>query len=276
MVSAHRERYRGPVRAVVLDLSGTIVDFGSRAPASAFVEVFRREGIAIGFEQAREPMGRRKRDHIEAIIRMPAVAAAWREQKGVECSQADVDRLYEAFVPIQLELLPRYGTLIPGALHALAVLRERGVRIATTTGYDRAMMKRVLGEMARQGLEPDVAICAEDVPSGRPAPWMLFRALEVLGTYPTASVIKVGDTLPDIEAGLNAGVWSVGVVLTGNMLGLSEREAVALPPEELRERLDAARQTMLRAGAHAVLDGVGELPELVEQIEARLGAGERP
>ena len=49
------------VDAVIFDWAGTVVDFGSRAPAGAFVEVFRRHGVAISIAEARGPMGSEKR-----------------------------------------------------------------------------------------------------------------------------------------------------------------------------------------------------------------------
>jgi phosphonoacetaldehyde hydrolase len=271
-----RRSYLGPVRAVVFDMAGTVVDHGSRAPAGAFVELFRREGIEITMAQARAPMGLQKKDHVRAIARMPDVAARWREARGRECSEDDVEAMYRAFVPLQIEALPRHGAVIAPAVEVVEDLRRQGVKVALATGYSREMMEVVLRELSRQGLEADAAVCAGDVPAGRPAPWMIYRAMERLDVFPAQSVVKIGDTVPDIEEGLNAGVWSVGVVLTGNMLGLSEEELASLPEPEREDRAGRARAEMARAGAHYIIDGVGDVLEVVEAIEARLAAGETP
>jgi len=104
---------------------------------------------------------------------------------------------------------------------------------------------------------------------------MLFRAMEELGVYPPESVVAVGDTVPDIDAGLNAGVWTVGVVMTGNMLGLTEAELQALPEAELQQRLAGGADRLLRSGAHYVVDGVADMVGLVNDINRRLADGVR-
>ena len=81
--------------------------------------------------------------------------------------------------------------------------------------------------LAEQDFVPDAAVCAADVPAGRPAPWMIYRAMELLGVYPPQAVVAIGDTIADIEAGLNAGVWAMGVTRTGNMLGLAQEDVAA-------------------------------------------------
>ncbi|MBI5287567.1 MAG: phosphonoacetaldehyde hydrolase, partial [Chloroflexi bacterium] len=92
----------------------------------------------------------------------------------------------------------------------------------------------------------------------------------------SAEVLKVGDTVPDIGEGLNAGCWSAGVVATGSDLGLSDAEFSALAADERSVRMDAVRDRLLDAGAHDVVDSIRDVPRLVEEIDARLAAGERP
>jgi len=268
--------YRGPVRLVVLDLAGTVVDYGSCAPAGAFITLFERLGITVTQAQAREPMGLHKRDHIRALCAMPAVADQWLARYGRAPAEADIDRLYADFIPLQSECLPRFNHLIPGALETVAALRARDIQVAATTGYNRAMLEIVLAGARAQGLAPDVSVCAEDVAAGRPAPWMIFRSMESCGIHPPAAVLKVGDTIADIEAGLNAGAWSVGVAMTGNMLGLSLAEVQALEPQEREARLDAARARMYAAGAHYVIDSIESCPAVVERIRVRLADGVQP
>ncbi len=268
--------YRGPLKAAIFDMAGTVVDHGSRAPAGAFMELYSRHDVEITEAQAREPMGMHKRDHIRAISRMPPVAARWQEVHGAPCTETDVEAMYEEFTPLQLDALPRHGDVIPGAADALVELRKLGMGVAFTTGYNRPMMEVALGSLAAQGVEPDAAFCADDVPTGRPAPWLIYHAMEALGVYPPQAVVKVGDTLPDIEAGLSAGVWSVGVTASGSLLGLSNEELMDLELAEREARVDAAGQEMLRAGAHMVVESVHDMSSVLFELHARLGRGERP
>ena len=252
-----------PIRLVVADLAGTTVDFGSSAPAGVFVSLFARHGVTVSDAEARGPMGTAKRDHIAALAALPNVAAAWRAAHGTAFTERDLDRLYAEFIPLQLDVLPAYGELVPGTAEAARALRAAGIKVAVTTGYDTAMMKIVLDGAARQGFVPDAAICASDVAAGRPAPWMIFRAMEACGVWPPAAVAAVGDTIADIEAAVNAGVRAVGVTATGNMLGLSRAEHDALSAADRSARLAAAAERMRAAGAHAVIESVAELPALV-------------
>ena len=268
--------YRGPLKAVIFDWAGTTVDYGSRAPAGVFVEVFKRRGVPITVEQARGPMGMHKRDHIAAILDLPAVAAMWRELHGRAASHDDVQSMYEHLVPLQLACLRDYADLIPGTLETVAHCRQRGLRIGSTTGYNRPMMDLLLEEARRRGYEPDCAVSVDEVPGGRPHPYMCLRAAILLEAYPMEAIVKVGDTAPDIHEGLNAGMWTVGVAKTGNEIGLREDEVASLPAEELKARVSRAYERLRAAGAHYVIDGIGDLPPVLNTIEAWLRAGERP
>lgn len=264
------------IKLVVADLAGTTVDYGSCAPAGAFVELFRRHGVDITQVEARGPMGLQKRDHIVELIRLPRIAKAWLSKHGSAPDEKKIDAMYAEFIPLQVKILPGFGGVIPGVLPALAELRKRGIKLAATTGYNREMMQVVLKSAGPQGFVPDAAWCAEDVPAGRPAPWMIYRSMESLGVFPPAAVVNFGDTLPDIESGKNAGVWSIGVTRTGNMLGLTEAEANALPASEMKPRLVEAEKTMRAAGAHYVVDSFAEGLVCFADIEARIARGERP
>src|SRR5262245_25603034 len=90
------------IRAVIFDWAGTVVDFGSMAPAAAFVRTFAGAGIAVTDEEVRRPMGLEKRDHLRALLAMPEIAERWRAVRGHAPGDADLDELYAAFVPTQL------------------------------------------------------------------------------------------------------------------------------------------------------------------------------
>lgn len=268
--------YHGPLRGVIFDWAGTIVDYGSRAPAGVFMEVFRRRDVPITMAQARGPMGMHKRDHIVAILRMPPVASIWRDHHGRDATDEDVDSMYASLIELQLACLRDYAQLIPGVLETVAACRARGMKIGSTTGYNRAMLDVLLDEAKRQGFVPDAAMCSDDVPAGRPHPYMAQRAAIEMQVYPPEALVKVGDTVPDIDEGRNAGMWTVGVTKTGNELGLPEADVAGLSAGELAGRLSAAEQKLSGAGAHYIIEGVSALLPVLDQIDRRLAAGERP
>ncbi|MCE9613839.1 MAG: phosphonoacetaldehyde hydrolase [Lentisphaerae bacterium] len=271
-----RNRIPEAVKLVIADLAGTTVDYGSRAPTGAFTTLFARHGVVITPQQVRAPMGLHKRDHIASLCAMPAIAKAWEARHGHRPGEAEIEALFQEFIPLQLESLPAFTDVIPGVPEACQALAARRIPVAVTTGYSRAMMDIVLPAAAAQGFIPAAGFAASDVPDGRPAPWMIFRCMETLGVFPPAAVINVGDTLADVEAGLNAGCWTVGVAGTGNEVGLSRTEFEALRPAHARQLLAKARRSLRRAGAHLVVDGFAEILSVVDAVNRRLARGARP
>jgi phosphonoacetaldehyde hydrolase len=271
----HRS-YRGPLKAIILDWAGTTMDYGCFAPAVVFAEVYKRKGVPITIEQAREPMGAHKKVHIRMISQMASVQKMWEEVHGRRPAEEDVEAMFEDFVPLQLRCLADYADLIPGTIEAIADFRRRGLKIGSTTGYTTEMMEMLLAEAKKRGYEPDSSVCAAQVPQGRPQPWMCFQNAINLQTYPMEAFVKVGDTLPDILEGLNAGMWSIGLAKTGNEMGMTEQELNALPPDARKAKLARAYQRMYQTGAHYVVDTIADVVPLLDEINARLARGDRP
>jgi phosphonoacetaldehyde hydrolase len=264
------------VRAVIFDWAGTTVDYGSRAPVDAFIELFCRHEVTVTAEQARGPMGSHKRDHIRLILAMEPVAQQWQQRNGRTASTEDIDTLFREFIPLQTEVVACHADVILGVPQAVEWLRGQGIVIGATTGYTRAMMTSLLAQAAAAGYSPESDVCADEVPAGRPAPWMAITSAMQLGVYPMQACVKVGDTLVDIAEGLNAGMWTVGITKTGNELGLSQAEVEALPAPELASRLDAASGRFFQAGAHFVIPEVAQVPAVITEINEHLARGEKP
>ncbi len=269
-------RYRGPLKAVILDWAGTTVDFGSSAPVAVLLEIFERRGVPITTEEARANMGLLKKDHIRALCRDPAVRERWREAHGAPPGEREVDELFADFVPRQMDILERHSQLIPGVADAVSRMRARALKTGGTTGYTRAMLDRVMAYAAPQGYAPDVSLCPDDTGAGRPQPWMCFEILRRLQVYPPAACVKIGDTPADVAEGLNAGMWTVGVAATGNEVGLTKAAFDALDRQERQSRVEIARSKLWQAGAHYVIDSVAECDAILDDIERCLRAAERP
>jgi phosphonoacetaldehyde hydrolase len=271
-----QRRYQGPVRALVLDWAGTTVDFGSRAPVLAVMEAFRRSEVPVTLEQARGPMGMAKREHLRTMLEMAAIRDRWRQVHGRAPSTEDVDVLYAKFLPLQKEVLRDNSQLIPGCVKAIEKCRAMGVAIGSSTGYTQELMDVLVPLAASESYRPDAIVCASDVSPGRPAPWMCFENMRRLGVYPMEAGVKVDDTTVGIEAGLNAGMWTVGISRSGNLVGLSEAELDQLDAAEQSRRVQAATEELYQCGAHFVIDTIVELPAVIEQINELLRQGLRP
>lgn len=264
------------VKLVVLDLAGTIVDYGSCAPAGVFVALFEKYGIQASLKEAREPMGMHKKDHIRTMLEMPSISDQWRQAHGRAWNPDDLEQMYREFIPLQLEQLPFHSEVIDGACEVVAKLRATGLHIATTTGYNQPMMQIVIDHLERQGLKPDLAVSGDDVEYGRPEPFMIQKCMAHFNVKSAGSVVKVGDTMADIKAGLNAGVWTVGVIQHGNSIGLPKEQVEQLPGDELQQRLNDGQSHMLQAGAHFAIETISDLPTVVREVEQKMKQGMVP
>jgi phosphonoacetaldehyde hydrolase len=254
-----------PPALVIFDWAGTLVDFGCRAPLVAFLDAFAAAGVPIDEATARRPMGAHKRDHAREILGFPAVAAAVRAKFGRDPGEALLDDIYARFGVRLAEILPGYAVPVPGAIDTLRWLRDRGIRIGSTTGYTRSMMLVLEPAAAAAGLRTDALVCADEVPAARPAPWACRRLAERFDVRDPARCIKIGDTPADVAEGLNAGMISLAVSATGNEVGLAHAALAALPESERAGLVAAAAARLRAAGAHDVLPGVAALPGWIEQ-----------
>ena len=265
------------VRGVAFDISGTVLDYGSCGPSEAFVALFARHGVAISAAEARGPMGAAKRDHIAAILKVPAVAARWAATHGGSPpSEAEIDAMHDQFTPLLLELLPNFCGVIPGVLGVVTALRARGVAVWNTTGFHSSQMPPVIAGAAAGGYVPDGWLTPDVVGGGRPAPWMLFEAARRANVYPMSAWVKVGDTPLDVAEGRAAGCWVVALTRCGNEVGLSEGELAGLPKGEADALVAAARSKLAACGPHYIIESVAGLLPVLDDITARMARGEKP
>ena len=267
-------QYRGKLQAVILDWAGTAVDYGSLAPVRTLERVFARADVALTDSEIRRAMGLPKKDPIREILSIPRVRNEWaRVHRNLPC-ETDVERLYDDFVPLQFSCLLEYSAIIPGVVEALERFRIRGLKIGTTTGYTREMLDLLVEASKKAGYVPDCSLAPGDVGAGRPLPFMIYENAVRLRVYPLPAIVKIGGTAADIQEGLNAGAWSIGVAATGNVMGLSQQEFGALGASEREERLVVARAELRRVGAHYVVDSLADVDAALDDIDTRLNSAD--
>jgi phosphonoacetaldehyde hydrolase len=268
--------YTGPVQAVVLDWAGTAVDYGCMGPAAVFVRVFEQIGITVSVADARQFMGLEKKQHIRSMCGLPGTAAQWREKYGRAPDEKDVEALYAETEPMMIAAITTHADPIPGLLPFVDGLRERRIKIGSCTGYTAPMMAVLVPEAAKRGYTPDCVVCSSDVPAGRPFPWMCYKNAIQLQVFPFESMVKIGDTISDIQEGRNAGMWTIGLTQSGNELGLPQDMVETLSPDDKDRRLAVIGARFREAGAHYVAEGIWECLELVDDISRRLEKGDHP
>jgi phosphonatase-like hydrolase len=197
----------GPIKLVAFDITGTILqDTGDMV--RAFSMALRKNQIAVDEAELGEWRGAAKREIIRHFVeRQPGSSGKTDDQR--------VDRIYQDFLSrLEAEFLSHPVISIPGAEETFAWLRDRGILMATTTGYHRKLSDSLLQRVGWSG-KFQATICSDEVALGRPAPYMIFRAMEAARVTKVAQVITVGDTPLDLQAGANAGVRGIVGVLSG-------------------------------------------------------------
>lgn len=264
------------LKAVILDWAGTTVDFGSLAPVAALQRVFEENGVPITPAEARHDMGILKKDQIRAICAGDRVREEWTRRHGEAPTETDVERMFTEFLPRQTEILAAFSTPIPGVADTVQSWREAGLKIGSSTGYTRALLDVVIEAAAPQGYRPDASATPDEVGGGRPKPFLCYRNAILLGVYPLWHCVKIGDTASDIAEGRNAGMWTIGITATGNEIGLSLAEWQALDEAEREAREHTAAERLRQRGAHFTAASLARTTQILEEIERRIAAGERP
>jgi|TARA_B100000408_G_scaffold34696_1_gene26219 phosphonoacetaldehyde hydrolase len=272
------KRYKGKVQAVILDWSGTTADAYVVAPAVVFVEVFKRQKVEISMVEARGPMGLRKDLHIKALTEVDEIKERWKKIHGKYPEQSDVDRMFADFVPLQLDCLRKYTTLLPGVAEVTQRLQKQGIKIGSTTGFVRSMVDILEEDSAKQGYKPDASVAGDEVTNGaRPSPHMVYKNLDMLNITPIQSVVKVDDTASGVGEAVNAGCWGIGVTRYSNYMNVDTPEdGKKLSEDEIKKRVAKTKDILEKAGAHYILESLADIEPVIEDINKRLARGERP
>ncbi len=256
------------IEAIIFDWAGTTVDYGSFAPVRAFQEVFRQYGLEPTMEETRTPMGMLKIDHIRTMLNMPRLATEWKRIHGRLFTERDVKAMHDIFASKLMTILHEFATPKPYVLDTVAQLRAKGYKIGSTTGYTDAMMSIVVPEAAKRGYAPDCWFSPDSTNGkGRPFPYMIFQNLAALEVPSVRAAVKIGDTASDIQEGVNAGVWTVGVLEGSSAAGVTMEEYDAMDGLAREHVLQKAARLYRDNGADFVIQNLSELPGVLAQIE---------
>ena len=219
---------------VIFDLGGTTIRDSGQVP-DAFVAALHAAGFEVSPAELSQARGASKREVIRSLVER-------RLSPGDSAVDARAGEIFSAF---RENLAARFShggiEVLPGVEETFAWLHSRQVKIAINTGFDRSITTLVLQATGWGPSVVQAVVCGDDVAQGRPAPYMIFHAMENLGVTDVHRVAVVGDTALDLQAGWNAGArWNVGVWSGAHT----------------REQLEQAPHTHLLAG-------VSRLPEIL-------------
>jgi len=216
-----------------LDMAGTTVDEGGIVYSAVEDAVAEAVGGPIPVELMLQWKGTSKEEAIVGLLR----------GMGSDDSHAHVLKVYDVFAA---KLDEAYGRTppapIPGVLETFETLHRAGVKVALQTGYGAAVANSIMTSLGwTVGETVDALVTSDTVTASRPAPYLIFRAMEATGVRDVRRVLTAGDTPNDLGAGMNAGAGFVVGVTTGSFT---------------RSQLEAEPHTH-------ILDSVAELPTLL-------------
>ena len=218
------------IKLVVFDIAGTIIEDHGEV-IRAFAKALMENGIPFAEDELKKWKGASKREVIRHFIMQagPNPDVEQRVESSYRRFRSELESCYsERLVPIR------------GAAETFRWCRDHGILVATTTGFYREISDLVLNQMGWRDFFA-ANISSSDVGKGRPAPYMIFRAMEAAGANRVRDVINVGDTPLDLQSGSNAGVAGVVGVLTGQH----------------------ARESLEREPHTHIINSVAELPDLI-------------
>ena len=275
----YSRKYYGPLRGLILDWSGTVIDKYSNAPIKALQKLFKNNGIEITEEEARIPMGKRKYEHIELIMKQPHFKEKWYKKYNNYPKKNDIDKIYNRFIPIQKEIIYNYCDLTPGTKESIKQLKNiHKLKIGLTTGFTSDITDIILDQVSKKGFTPDSVVSGDDVKNGnRPNPYMIYKNMDNLNISPIEAILKVDDTTNGIEEGLEAGCWTVGVSRYSTYMNINDTSHESILSDyDIEEKHNYSKEKLRKACAHYVIDDVSCLPYVVEDINKKLMKGEKP
>ena len=202
------------IRLVIFDLAGTTVHDTGQVVA-AFTTALAEHDISVTPDELSQVRGSSKRNAIRQFI----------SEGPNQTEQAD--RVYAAFCQHLTERYTTEGvTPIEGAAEVFKWLKSLGIKIALNTGFDRDITTLLVSALGWHTGIVDAIVCGDEVRQGRPAPYLIFHAMEATGITSVHHVAAVGDTILDLQAGFHAGVrWNIGV-----LSGAHSRQLLELAP----------------------------------------------
>jgi len=264
-------KYTGRIKLVILDIAGTVCDgpqdlshlypnddgLAVKGPVIVFDKMFQKFGMNVDWETIRRPMDKFKREHLADIMAFGAVAEQYRKVHGRDCTEDDLDEMFDMFRPTMAKVAVTEDLIRPfdGVKEAIDALQAEGIQVGCDTGYPVETCDAIYGTLEEKfGIRFDVVADSENV-RGRPTPFLVYDCMYKANVYPPAAVIKADDITAGVEEGANSGAWTVGICETGAH----------------------DRETLKKAGAHFLVAGTRDIPELIEsEIHPRLERGELP
>lgn len=185
------------IRMIVFDMAGTTVN-EDNVVYKTLQQSINKKGYDFSLDQVlAEGAGKEKLEAIKSILKVYAL----------NNNNTLADEIYQDFIDLLSEAYEKILVIPqPHALELFKVLKERNIKVVLNTGYNAETAELLIEKLGwKKGMEFDSLISSSDVENNRPDPEMIDLAMDIYGIQDALEVIKVGDSIIDIEEGQNAG-----------------------------------------------------------------------
>ena len=252
------------LEAVIFDLSGTIIDFGSLATILAMKKAFLKKGMNIDKDIIKLNMGIKKVDHIKKILKYSKIKKKWAKINKNNISRDDVRHIsyyFDKYLRIEAK---KKLNLIPNVKRIFNILKRHNIKIGATTGYSRNIVKIIKPFLKKNKILPTQIVTVDDVKKGRPHPDMCLRNFSKLKVNNPKACLKIDDSLSGIQEGNNAKMKTAGLIFTGIQLGLTYKKFKSKTIKQKRIIRKKITKVFKSGNADFILDDLYHLEKIIK------------
>ncbi len=205
---------------LVCDIAGTILKDNYEV-ANSFSKVFDHHGIPATLQEINQLMGVHKVEAMERILELHR-------------PEAPNSLAYEMALEFESYMIDYYRNspdvaLFEDVTETFEAIRRLGLFIGLNTGFPDSITQTILTrtKLVEHRLV-DCVVSSDQVPAGRPSPWMIKQLMADVKVRDERLVVKIGDTPVDILEGRNAGC---GLVLSTTTGSFTKQELIAQEPD---------------------------------------------
>ncbi len=178
--------------------------------------------------------------------------------------------MFKLFNPELKKIIKKHSKFISGSKKTLDFIKNKKIKIGINTGYSEEILNVILPELKKQRFIPDVSYSSSYTKIGRPSAEIIYKIFSELNITKGSNCIKVDDTIPGLLEGVNAGMWVVGVIFSGNEFGKTEVEFNRLSFKDKTKFRKKIKNKFKKVGAHYVIDTIKDLPKIIKIIQTRI------
>ena len=249
--------------AVIFDLAGTIIDFGSLATIDAMKEVFKKRQIKISTEIIKKHMGIKKIDHIKKITLHQKFKKEGNRLQRRNFTKKDLNSVSKDFDKSLVEKVKMKLNVIPNAKKIFRILRKKNILIGSTTGYPKRIIRLIKPFLKKRNILPKEIISVEDVKKGRPSAQMCNKILKKLKIKNPKNCLKIDDSFSGISEGKNAKMLTAGLIFTGIQIGMSKKRLGKISINEKIKKRKLISKEFKKLGCDFIFDDLYGLTKII-------------